>query len=114
MIKCTTDKKKNETHCEMDGYLPEILEELYGAVKSVTEEIAKATVEKKDEESLKEEKEDTLLNFIISLLDINDLSLGDLVNYAISDAFNEGALCMLDEDNDEDNEIESGSFHILQ
>ena len=97
-----------------NGYLPEILEELYGAVKSVTEEIAKATVEKKDEESLKEEKEDTLLNFIISLLDINDLSLGDLVNYAISDAFNEGALCMLDEDNDEDNEIESGSFHILQ
>lgn len=95
--------------------MPDILEELHGAVKSVTEEIAKATAEEKDAESIKEEKEDILLNFIMSLLSSNELTLGDLVNYAISDAFDMGMMSALDtyDDDCKDAEIESGPFHIL-
>ena len=119
MIKCTTDTKKGQTHCEMGGYLPEIMKELYGAVQSVTTEIAKATAEEKDEGSINEERENVLLSFVISLLDMNDLSLGDLVNYAVSDAFAEGIISTMDEEDDdeEDSEIEddpnSTPFHIV-
>ncbi len=110
MIKCTTDKKREQTHCEIDGYMQDVIEELYGAVQTVTNEMAKTVVE--DEEGLKEEKEYALMDFIMTLLSMNDLSLGDLVNYAVSEAFDNGIDSALDVDY-EDEDDQTDPFHLL-